>query len=71
MVGVVDVASHEVEQPADVATIIRQAMRHADAERTIPCTNYGLAPLPRQIALKKLDALAAGTAMVWKNIATF
>jgi 5-methyltetrahydropteroyltriglutamate--homocysteine methyltransferase len=32
-------------------------------ERLLPCTNCGLAPMDRAIALKKLQALAEGAAL--------
>jgi 5-methyltetrahydropteroyltriglutamate--homocysteine methyltransferase len=31
--------------------------------RLIPCTNCGLAPMSREVALSKLDALAKGAAL--------
>ena len=38
----------------------RQALKHADAERIQPCTNCGMAPLSRDVAVGKLKALGAG-----------
>ncbi len=64
MVGVIDVASHEIESPERVAATIRDAMQYADPERIFPCTNCGMAPLPRDVAHEKLRALAAGAAIV-------
>ena len=60
MVGVIDVASQTVESPEAVAEPLRAAIKHVDPERVIPCTNCGLAPLPRDVAVGKLRALAAG-----------
>jgi len=60
MVGAIDVASHAVESPEQVAGVIREAMQHVDAERIFPCTNCGMAPLPRSVAVGKLQALARG-----------
>jgi len=62
MVGAIDVASNEVETPEQVAGVIRDAMQYVDAERIFPCTNCGMAPLPRDVAIGKLQALAAGAA---------
>jgi 5-methyltetrahydropteroyltriglutamate--homocysteine methyltransferase len=64
MVGVIDVASHAIETPGQVAAVIRSAMQHVDAARILPCTNCGLAPLPRAVAVGKLQALGAGAALV-------
>ncbi|MAO56274.1 MAG: 5-methyltetrahydropteroyltriglutamate--homocysteine methyltransferase [Rhodospirillaceae bacterium] len=68
MVGSVDVANLAVETPEQVAEVIRSAMRYVDAERIYPCTNCGLAPFPRHVAEGKLKALAAGAAIVRKEL---
>lgn len=60
MVGVIDVASLEAETPEQVLGVIDEACRHADSARILPCTNCGLAPLPRQVAADKLVALGRG-----------
>ena len=64
MVGVIDVASLEVESAAQVAATIRSAMAYVDPERMFPCTNCGMAPLPRGVAAGKLEALGAGARLV-------
>jgi len=64
MLGAIDVASHQVETPEQVAEVIRAAMAYVDAERILPCTNCGMAPLPREVAIGKLRALGAGAALV-------
>jgi 5-methyltetrahydropteroyltriglutamate--homocysteine methyltransferase len=61
LVGAIDVASNEIETPEKVAATIAEACKHADAERIQPCTNCGLAPLSRGVAVGKLRALGAGT----------
>jgi 5-methyltetrahydropteroyltriglutamate--homocysteine methyltransferase len=63
MVGVIDVASDEVETPEQVADTIGRALQFVARERLIPCTNCGLAPMDREVALKKLQALAQGAAL--------
>jgi 5-methyltetrahydropteroyltriglutamate--homocysteine methyltransferase len=63
LVGVIDVASNLVETPEQVAATIGEALGYADAERIQPCTNCGMAPLPRDVAAGKLRALGAGAAM--------
>lgn len=60
MVGVIDVASTAVETPEAVADLIGEALAHVDRERLMPCTNCGLAPLSRDVAVGKLKALGAG-----------
>jgi 5-methyltetrahydropteroyltriglutamate--homocysteine methyltransferase len=63
MVGVIDVASDEIETPEQVADTIGRALQFVARERLIACTNCGLAPMDREIALKKLEALAKGAAL--------
>ncbi len=60
MVGVIDVASTHTESPEQVAAVIREAGRYLGAQQIMPCTNCGMAPLPRALALAKLHALAQG-----------
>ena len=63
MVGVIDVASDEVETPQQVADTIGRALQFVARERLFPCTNCGMAPMDRDIALRKLEALAKGAAL--------
>jgi 5-methyltetrahydropteroyltriglutamate--homocysteine methyltransferase len=60
MVGAIDVASFEAETPEQVAAVIHEAGKYVSAEQILPCTNCGMAPLPRDLALKKLQALGDG-----------
>ncbi len=60
LVGVIDVATDKVETPEEVAAVIAEAMKHVPKERIQPCTNCGMAPTDRTIALRKLEALGAG-----------
>ena len=60
MVGVIDVASDEIESPAAVAEAIEGALRFVPRERLIACTNCGMAPMRREVAIAKLAALAEG-----------
>ncbi|WP_026052772.1 methionine synthase [Gayadomonas joobiniege] len=64
MVGAIDVATHQVETAEAVADTLRKAMQFVDADKLYPCTNCGLAPLPKQVANAKLSALAAGASIV-------
>ncbi len=60
MVGVIDVASEVVETPEQVADTIGRALQFVARERLLPCTNCGMAPMDRDVALRKLQALAQG-----------
>ncbi len=63
MVGVIDVASDVVETAEQVADTIGLALKYVPKERLLACTNCGLAPMNRDIAIKKLEALAQGAAL--------
>ena len=63
MVGVIDVASEQVETPEEVADTIGRALQFVPRERFIACTNCGLAPMSREAAQGKLEALAKGAAL--------
>jgi 5-methyltetrahydropteroyltriglutamate--homocysteine methyltransferase len=63
LVGVIDVASDIVETPQQVADTIGRALQFVARERLYACTNCGMAPMDRDIALAKLQALAAGAAL--------
>ena len=63
LVGVIDVASDTVETPAQVADTIGRALQFVARERLFACTNCGMAPMDRRVALAKLQALAAGSAL--------
>lgn len=64
MVGAIDVASNTVETPEEVANTLRKALKFVDAGNLYPSTNCGMAPLARSVARGKLEALAAGAAIV-------
>ena len=68
LVGAIDVATHGIETPEQVASVIRAALRHVDAARLQPCTNCGMAPLPRDVAVGKLRALGAGARLVRREL---
>ena len=63
MVGVIDVASDVVETPQEVAETIGRALQFVARERLFPCTNCGMAPMDREVARRKLEALAQGAAL--------
>jgi len=68
MVGAIDVATTAVETPEQVAETLRNALRFVDADKLLPATNCGMAPLSREVARGKLDALTAGAAIVRQEI---
>ena len=69
MLGAIDVASNTVETPEEVAGTLRNALAYVDADKLIPSTNCGMAPLSRDVALAKLSALSAGTDIVREELA--
>jgi 5-methyltetrahydropteroyltriglutamate--homocysteine methyltransferase len=68
MVGVIDVASDVIETPEEVADTIGRALQFVPKERLFPCTNCGLAPMSREVAVKKLEALAQGAALARQRL---
>ncbi|MBN9211955.1 MAG: 5-methyltetrahydropteroyltriglutamate--homocysteine methyltransferase [Microbacterium sp. 71-36] len=68
MLGAIDVASHEIERPEEVADTLRRALDFVDADKLIASSNCGMAPLPRDVALAKLSALSAGAAILREEL---
>jgi 5-methyltetrahydropteroyltriglutamate--homocysteine methyltransferase len=68
LVGAIDVATERIETPEEVAGTLRKALRHVAPERLYPCTNCGLVPLARPVAIGKLNALGAGAALVRREL---
>ncbi len=64
LVGVIDVATERIESPEEVAALTRRLLEFVPAERLYPCTNCGMAPLTREVAQAKLEALCAGARLV-------
>ena len=69
LVGVIDVATDRVETPQEVSEVIQKALQFVPKQHLFPCTNCGMAPMDRDIALAKLKALAAGAALARKKLA--
>jgi 5-methyltetrahydropteroyltriglutamate--homocysteine methyltransferase len=63
LIGVIDVASEEIETPEEVAAVIAAATEYVAVHRIVPCTNCGMAPMRRDTAAAKLEALARGAAL--------
>lgn len=70
MVGAIDVASNEIETPEQVAETLRKALQFVDADKLYPCTNCGMAPLAREVASAKLNALSAGAEIIRQELAS-
>ncbi len=64
MVGVLDLADHNIETPVTVAARIRAALDFVPPERLIATPDCGMKYLPRDVAFGKLKALADGAALV-------
>jgi 5-methyltetrahydropteroyltriglutamate--homocysteine methyltransferase len=63
LVGVIDVANECLETPEEVAATIEQASRFVPVDKLYPCTNCGMAPMDRTLAINKLAALSAGATL--------
>ncbi len=68
MLGAIDVATETIETPEEVADTLRRALTYVDADKLVPSTNCGMAPLPRSVALGKLSALSAGADIVRREL---
>jgi len=66
-IGVIDVATDEVETPEQVAAVIAEAARYVAKEKIIAGTNCGMAPMRADIALAKLVALGKGAELARKQ----
>jgi 5-methyltetrahydropteroyltriglutamate--homocysteine methyltransferase len=69
MVGVIDVASDEIETAEQVADTIGRALKFVRKDRLMPCTNCGMAPMNREIAAAKLKALVEGAEIARRRYA--
>jgi len=68
LIGVIDVATDTIETPQEVAAVIARAADYVPKEKIIPCTNCGMAPMHRDVAVKKLEALAQGAALARERL---
>ena len=68
LVGVIDVATDRIESAEEVSDVIEKALRYVPAKHLFPCTNCGMAPMDREVALAKLKALAEGAALARKKL---
>jgi len=68
ILGVIDLADLTVETPLLVADRIRRAMAYVPAERLVVAPDCGMKYLPRMIAFAKMQAMAAGAALVRREL---
>ena len=68
ILGVIDLGEAKVETPDEVAARLRAALRYVPAARLIAAPDCGMKYLPRDRAYQKLAALAAGAAIVRKEL---
>jgi len=67
-VGVLDIRTAAIENPAQIADRIRRTIKHVPAEKVTLSTDCGMKPLARMVSQMKLRALAEGAAIVRKEI---
>ena len=64
ILGVLDLSTHEVETPEQVAGRIHRALPHCSVERIIVAPDCGLKYLPREVAFNKIKSMVAGAEIV-------
>jgi 5-methyltetrahydropteroyltriglutamate--homocysteine methyltransferase len=69
VLGVLDLNDPAVETAEDVAARLRQALPYVPAERLVAAPDCGMKYLPRAVAFGKLQALAAGAAIIRRELA--
>jgi 5-methyltetrahydropteroyltriglutamate--homocysteine methyltransferase len=67
--GAIDVGTEDVESADVVAERLRQALAYVRPDRLLPCTDCGLVPRSRAASRGKMQALAAGAAIVRAELA--
>jgi len=68
-IGVIDVATEEIETPEQVAAVIGEATKYLAKDKIIAGTNCGMAPMRWEIAVGKLVALGRGAELARKKFA--
>jgi 5-methyltetrahydropteroyltriglutamate--homocysteine methyltransferase len=66
--GVLDLNDPAVETAEEVAVRLRQGLQYIPAERLVAAPDCGMKYLPRATAFGKLKALAAGAAIVRREL---
>jgi 5-methyltetrahydropteroyltriglutamate--homocysteine methyltransferase len=68
LLGVIDLNDPQAETPKVVAERIRAGLQHLAPDKLIPAPDCGMKYLPRPLAFAKLQALAAGAAIVRREL---
>ena len=68
MLGVIDLNDPEIETPEKIADRIRAGLKIMSPEKLLPAPDCGMKYLPRATAFGKLKSLAAGAAIVRKEL---
>jgi 5-methyltetrahydropteroyltriglutamate--homocysteine methyltransferase len=68
ILGVIDLSTPEVESAETVAARIRRALPFVSADRLVAAPDCGMKYLPRESAFGKLKSLAAGAAIVRREL---
>src|SRR5437870_2196585 len=66
--GAIDVASEQIETPDEVAAVLAEAAKYLPKEAIIASTNCGMAPMRRDVAVAKLDALGKGAELARRRL---
>jgi 5-methyltetrahydropteroyltriglutamate--homocysteine methyltransferase len=69
LLGAIDIATDRIETPEEVAAVLVDAANVVPRESIIACTNCGMAPMRRDIAVRKLEALCQGAALARQRLA--
>jgi 5-methyltetrahydropteroyltriglutamate--homocysteine methyltransferase len=69
VIGAIDIATDKIETPQEVAAVIGEVMKFVPKEKIVAGTNCGMAPMHRDVAAKKLEALAKGAALAREKFA--
>jgi 5-methyltetrahydropteroyltriglutamate--homocysteine methyltransferase len=68
LLGVLDLGDRTPETPETVADRIRAGLKYVPAEKLVPAPDCGMKYLPRELAFRKLQALASGAAEVRREL---
>lgn len=69
MLGVLDLGDKSAETPQTVAERIRAGLKFVPADKLVPAPDCGMKYMERELAFAKLQALAAGAAIVRAELA--
>jgi 5-methyltetrahydropteroyltriglutamate--homocysteine methyltransferase len=68
LLGAIDIATDRIETAEEVAAVLVEAANVVPRENIIACTNCGMAPMRRDIAIRKLEALCQGAALARRKL---